>query len=71
MARFLILLHAIFCAITGYTFWYLIIWLFSNQNNPLYWSTFTKIIFFLFGMAASESLRNAKVKITIKTKKDE
>lgn len=69
--KFLSLIYIFLCVVFGFGFWYLIVWLFTKQNNPFEWTTFSKILFFLFGMAASESLRLIEINIKIKKKDDE
>ena len=69
--KFLGLIHTLLCIAIGYTLWYFIIWFFTNQSNPFFWSQFSKIMFILFGMLAAESFRNAEIDIEIKKKKDE
>jgi hypothetical protein len=69
--KFLSLIHAILCVATGYGFWYLTMWFFTNQSDLFQWSVFVKVLYFLFGMVSSESIRASELKVTIKRKKDE
>ena len=67
--KFLNLFHAILCAILGFGEWYLIIWLFTKQSDPLWWSDFSKIMFILFGIISTESIRSVNISVKIYEKK--
>ena len=71
--KFLSLIYTFLCVTLGFGLWYLIIWFFTKQSDLFEWTLFSKIIFFLFGMNASENLRTSQIKITItrKNKDDE
>ena len=69
--RFLILLYTILCLIVGFGVWYLILWLFTNQANPLFWTLLTKIIYVLCSATSTETLRNVDISIQIKKKNNE
>lgn len=69
--KFLSLVYTFLCVILGFGFWYLITWFFTRQSDLMQWTTFTKLLFFLFGIAGSESLRASEIKITIKRKNND
>mgnify|MGYP003704882859 CR=1 FL=1 len=69
--KFLALIHTALSLILGFGVWYLIIWFFTNQSNPFFWSQFCKIMYVLCGGFASESYRAQELVIRIKKRKDE
>jgi hypothetical protein len=71
LIKFLSLLHALLCIVSGFLCWYLILWLFTSQKDPFIWSIVQKLFFVLFGSFTSENLRNAKIDVEIKKKSDE
>lgn len=40
----------------GFGFWYLTMWMFTMEENPLVWSVVNKVIFLLLGIISTSTM---------------
>jgi hypothetical protein len=56
MALFKTILAILFGITIGFVGWYFIGWFISNQQNPLLWPWYGKVIYLFFAFVASDNL---------------